>query len=538
MEKFEKWLNHPNLDEDTRAELLSIKDNPKEIQERFHKDLEFGTGGLRGIMGAGTNRMNVYTVRRASQGLADYILDKTTDGADRGVVISYDSRHNSRKFAEEVANIMANSGITAYLFSEMRPTPQLSFAIRHLGCVAGVMITASHNPPEYNGYKAYWEDGGQLIYPQDEEVITYVNRAEPLISAPPAGDIKMLGKEMDDAYLAEVWKSTGVSLDGHGLSVVYTPLHGGGNMLMPKVLATAGFTNVTVVPGQADPNPDFPTLKYPNPEDPAAFDLAIIQAAKVDADVIIATDPDADRLGVMAKNKDGEYELLSGNATGVLIANYILSSSVLPENPGIVSTVVSTRLTEKIAKAHGAAYAETLTGFKHIANQIRKWEQEGSTKFVFGFEESFGYMAGDFVRDKDGFTAAAIICQIAALSKAGNKTLFDALDNLYKKYGYHGELGRSITLPGLDGRAKINQMMDDLRNNPPKTLAGINVGNPYTPAPDVLHFTLADDSWFCMRPSGTEPKIKIYIGVAATTSEDAQNHLNSLSTALYAHLDI
>ncbi|MCL2620414.1 MAG: phospho-sugar mutase [Defluviitaleaceae bacterium] len=538
MEKFQQWLDHPTLDEDTRAELLCLSGNEKEIAERFHKDLEFGTGGLRGIMGAGTNRMNVYTVRRASQGLADYILDKTTDGAGRGVVISYDSRKDSRKFAEETANIMLKNGITAYLFEEMRPTPQLSFAIRHLGCIAGVMVTASHNPPEYNGYKAYWEDGGQLVYPQDEEVIAYVNRTEPLIPTPPAGNIKLLGKELDKAYLSTVGATIGRHTPETNLSIIYTPLHGVGNTLMPQALSNAGFTNIAVVPEQAQPDPNFTTVKSPNPEDPVAFTLALSLAQKNDADIIIATDPDADRMGIMAKNTTGEYELLSGNATGVLLTEHILSKENLPPNAGIISTVVSTRLTQEIAKAHGVAYAETLTGFKHIAAQIRKWEQETDINFIFGFEESFGYMAGDFVRDKDGISASVLICQLAARLKSQGKTLFDHLDEIYKKYGYYAELGRSIVLKGLDGRAKINQMMDDLRNNPPKTLAGIAVGEPYTPAPDVLHFTLEDGSWFCMRPSGTEPKIKIYMGVKSDTSDNAQNHLNMLSAALYTHLNI
>lgn len=538
MEKFRQWLAHPALDEDTRAELLCLSHNEKEIAERFYMDLEFGTGGLRGIVGAGTNRINIYTIRRASQGLADYILDKTTNGAERGVVISYDSRRDSRKFAEETANIMLKNGITAYLFQDMRPTPQLSFAIRHLGCIAGVMVTASHNPPEYNGYKAYWEDGGQLVYPQDKEVIAYVSHAEPLIPTPPTGNIKMLGKELDEAYLSALGTTVGCHAPNTNLSIVYTPLHGVGNTLMNQALTNAGFTNVTVVPEQAQPDPDFTTVKSPNPEDPAAFALSVALAQKNNADIIIATDPDADRMGVMVKNASGEYELLSGNATGILLTEHILSKKNLPQNPGIISTIVSTKLTKEMAKAHGAAYVETLTGFKHIASQIRKWEEETNINFIFGFEESFGYMAGDFVRDKDGISAAVLICQLASRLKTQEKTLFDHLEEIYKKYGYYAEIGRSITLKGLDGRDKINQMMKGLRNNPPKTLAGIAVQQLNTPATDVLYFTLADGSWFCMRPSGTEPKIKIYIGVKSNTQKDAQNHLNTLSAALYDHLNI
>jgi len=517
---------------------MTIKGNPTEIAERFHKDLEFGTGGLRGIMGAGTNRINPYTVRRASQGLADYILDKTTDGAKRGVVVSYDSRRYSRRFAEETANIMAKNGIKAYLFADMRPTPQLSFAIRHLGCVAGVMITASHNPPEYNGYKAYWEDGGQLVYPQDEEVIAYVNRTPPLIPAPLKGEIIMLGKELDAAYL-----SVGLGLATNpatksNLSIIYTPLHGVGNTIMLQALSNAGFDDVITVPEQASPDPNFTTIKYPNPEDPAAFALAVQLARTKDADIIIATDPDADRLGVMAKNDKCEFELLSGNAVGVLLTEFILSGGDIPPNAGIISTVVSTRLTSEIAKAHNAHYADTLTGFKHIAAQIRKWEQEGGINYIFGFEESFGYMAGDFVRDKDGISAAVLICRLAATCKAKGKTLFDALDDIYKKYGYFAELGHSITLGGLEGRAKIQQMMDDLQDNPPKTLAGVDITEKRTPAADVLYFTLADGSWFCVRPSGTEPKIKFYMGVRANSKDEADSRLKTLSQALFEHIGV
>ncbi|MCL2350139.1 MAG: phospho-sugar mutase [Defluviitaleaceae bacterium] len=560
MQSYNEWLNNPVLDADSRNELLKIKDDTKEIAERFHQNLEFGTGGLRGIIGAGTNRMNVYTVRRAGQGLAEYILaQKGGEGAKRGIVISHDNRHFSREFAIETALVMAQNGIRAYIFEDLRPTPQLSFAIRHLGCVSGVMVTASHNPPEYNGYKAYWEDGGQLVFPQDEEVIEYVNnitdpialKVMPKEDAIEKGLLTFLGKDIDEAFLAKVQtlalNKEIVAQMADDFTVVYSPLHGTGGMPVRQALLNAGFKNVHIVKEQFEPDPNFTTTKNPNPEDPAAFAMGIDLAKQVNADIIVTNDPDADRMGAMVKNAAGEYELLSGNATGAILAEYLLSckaaAGTLPKNAGIVSTYVSTRLTAEICKAYGARYTETLTGFKHIAKQILEWEQDNTTEFLFGFEESFGYMIGGFCRDKDAISASMLMCEAAAFYTSQNKTLFDALEDIFKKYGYFKELGHSVTLRGRDGAAKIRQMIADLRQNPPKCLAGIDIAEirdfaTYTPASDMLFYTLSDQSWFCVRPSGTEPKIKFYIGTKAATAKEADAQLAALSQALFAHMGL
>ena len=554
IKRYELWRDNPALDADTRAELLSIADDAGEITERFHQDLAFGTGGLRGILGAGTNRMNVYTVRRASQGLADYILENTEDGAARGVVVSHDSRRYSRQFALETALIMVQNGIKAYIFTDLRPTPQLSFAIKHLGCIAGVMITASHNPPEYNGYKAYWSDGGQFVAPQDGDVIAYVNKIDDLAGlkaaneaeAVSSGMLTILDDSIDDAYMREVMAQSINPDTIHKMSddfnIVYTPLNGAGNVPVCHALREAGFKHIHVVPEQQNPDPNFPTLKYPNPEDPDAFELGVALAKTKNADIIVATDPDADRMGAMVKNRSGEYELLSGNAAGVLIAEYILSQKQakgkLPDNSAIISTIVSTKLTQEIAAAYGAAYCEVLTGFKYIAEKIRQWEKSGEHTYAFGFEESFGYLAGsDSARDKDAISATMLICEIAAHYKSRNMTMFDAMDEIYKKYGFFKEINKSITLKGMDGLAKMQTLMSNLRKNPPKSLGGTALAEfrdfkegkvPGFPASDVLYYALADGSWFCVRPSGTEPKIKLYMGVKGNDDADAQSRIDVL----------
>ncbi|MCL2753650.1 MAG: phospho-sugar mutase [Defluviitaleaceae bacterium] len=557
LQRYEQWLDNPALGEKARDELLNIAGDDTEIAERFHKDLEFGTGGLRGIVGIGTNRMNIYTVRRAAKGLADYILASTTDGAARGIAISYDNRHFSKEFALETALVMAQNSIKAYLFSNLRPTPQLSFAVRHLRCIAGVMVTASHNPPEYNGYKAYWQDGGQLVFPKDEDVIKFVNAIDDPASilvmseeaALQAGLLKYLCGEMDEVFLEAVKKLSlnpeTITEQANDFSVVYTPLHGTGKMLMEQALLNSGFKNIYIEPQQGKPDPNFTTVKNPNPEDPAAFELALKLAYEKNADIVLATDPDADRVGCMVKNSSGEYELLSGNAAGAILADYILSQmsikGILPHNAGIISTIVSTRLTKKIAEAYEVAYGETFTGFKHIAKHILDWGN--STRFVFGFEESFGYLCGDTARDKDAIGCGVLLCEAAAFYKAQGKTLFDALDDIYKKYGYHAEYTRSITLPGIDGAAKIKQIIASLRSNPPKTLAGVDVAKiqdfvDNTPSHDMLYYTMTDNSWFCVRPSGTEPKIKIYLGAEADNTKKARHLLNALSKAVFEFMEI
>ena len=559
MRRFELWRDNPALDADTRAELLSIENDEDEVLERFHRDLAFGTGGLRGILGAGTNRMNIYTVRRASQGLADYILENTTDGAARGVVVSHDSRRYSRKFALETALIMVQNGIKAYIFEDLRPTPQLSFAIRRLGCIAGVMVTASHNPPEYNGYKAYWSDGGQFVYPQDEDVIAYVNKIDDIASlksaneeeAVKSGMLTILDSTIDDEYMAEVLAQSlnpgVIQKMADDFNIVYTPLNGAGNVPVCRALREAGFKHIHVVPQQQEPDPDFTTLKYPNPEDPDAFALGVELAKAKNADIIVATDPDADRMGAMVKNRAGEYELLSGNIAGVLLAEYILSQrqaqGCLPPNPAIISTIVSTKLTQEIAAAYGAAYFEVLTGFKHIAGKIREWDLNGEHVHVFGFEESYGYLAGSTsARDKDAISATMLICEIAACYKSRGMSILDGIDEIYKKYGYFKEVTKSVTLKGMDGLAKIQAIMANLRQNPLRTLGGQALAEfrdykdgkiPGFPTSDVLYYALADDSWFCVRPSGTEPKIKIYMGVKGRDDADAQCRLDALSAAVF-----
>jgi len=560
LDKYNEWLVSPYIDEQTKAELRSISGDEKEIDERFYKDLEFGTAGLRGVLGAGANRMNIYTVGAATQGLANYILQKHPE-AGKGTlsaVIAHDSRRMSPEFALRTALIFCANGIKAYLFESLRPTPELSFAVRHLKCSAGVVVTASHNPPEYNGYKAYWSDGGQIPYPMDEEIIKEVEKITSFnevktmerAAAEAAGLLVMVGKDVDDEFIKNV-KSQSVNPDAiqktqGGLKIVYTPLHGAGNIPVRRVLKEVGFTDVAVVPEQEAPDADFTTVEYPNPEDPKAFALALKLGKETGADLLVATDPDSDRIGVVVKH-DGEYRFLTGNMMGVLLCEYILSqkkvSGSLPANAAVISTIVSTDLTKAIAKNYGVKYFEVLTGFKYIGEKIKKFEQTGSYKFVFGFEESYGYLAGTYARDKDAVVAAMLACEMAAYYKTRGMTLWDGLNEIYAKYGYYKEAVRSVSLPGIEGLENMKRVMAALRENP---LSDIN-GAPITerrdylskeiigktgkaktdlPVSDVLYYAADDGSWLCVRPSGTEPKIKIYIGVKAGTDADAQKKID------------
>lgn len=571
-QRYLDWLNDAYFDAETKAELKAIENDDKEIQERFYKDLEFGTGGLRGIIGAGTNRMNKYTVGKATQGLANYILKQGEEDKKMGVAISYDSRHMSPEFAEQAALVLNGNGIKAYVFDELRPTPELSFAVRHLGCTAGIMVTASHNPPEYNGYKVYWADGGQVPYPRDEEIINEVNSIENYSDvktankqeAQTSGLFNIIGKEIDDEFVKNV-KAQSINSDvikqvTDTFKIVYTPLHGTGNKPVRRVLSEIGFKNVYVVPEQELPDPEFSTVSYPNPEDPKAFTLAMELAKKEQADIIVGTDPDADRVGAVVKDSSGEYIILTGNMTGVLLADYILSqkkaNGTLPKNGALVSTIVSTNMTQAIAKYYDVAMYEVLTGFKYIGEKIKEFEQTGSHTFLFGFEESYGCLSGTYARDKDAVVATMLICEMAAFYKTKGMSLYEGLQEVYKKYGYYKETVKSITLKGIEGVQKIKYIMETLRKDSPNEVSGVKVveardykasvtKNLVTgkeekielPVSDVLYYVLEDESWFCIRPSGTEPKIKVYFGVNGNTSEEADDKLNKVSSGLMSIID-
>ncbi|MCL2352566.1 MAG: phospho-sugar mutase [Firmicutes bacterium] len=555
MDEYRKWLGDGAVDGATKAELLAISGDEAEIKERFYRDLEFGTGGLRGVLGAGSNRMNVYTVRKATQGLANYILKQGEDAARMGVVIAHDCRRMSPEFCEEAALVLNGNGIRSYVFDGLRPTPLLSFAVRYLKATAGIVITASHNPPEYNGYKVYWADGGQTPYPRDEEIITEVERVTDFSHIRRAetgtpGLYMTAGPDVDDEFIRNV-KLQSIHpelIPDSPVKIVYTPLHGTGNAPVRRALREMGFKNVYVVPEQEKPDGEFPTVQYPNPEDPAAFALALGLAREKNADLAIATDPDADRVGVAVNNGRGEYVYLTGNMTGVILEEYILSqkkaAGTLPERPAIVSTIVSTNLAEDIAKAYGAAYYNVLTGFKYIGEKIKEFEEAGGPDFVFGFEESFGYLAGTHARDKDSVVAAMLVCEAAAYYASRGMTLLDALEIIRGKYGYYEELNESIALKGVEGSEEIARIMERLRDNPIREICGrkvvedrdyqrreIHRGGRTEPAvlpvSDVLYYVLEDGSWFCVRPSGTEPKIKIYYGVKAP-KEEAEEALEKL----------
>ena len=549
--QYDFWLEDAYFDDKTKEELRGIAGDEKEIEDRFYKELEFGTGGLRGVIGAGTNRMNIYTVRKATQGLANYIISQ--GGKDRGVAIAYDSRRMSPEFADEAALCLAANGIKAYVFDALRPTPELSFALRTLGCISGIVITASHNPPEYNGYKAYWEDGAQVTAPKDKEIIEEVKKVTDYhqvktmdkAKALEEGLYQVIGKEIDDAYMVELKKQIIhpeiIKEVADDIRIVYSPFHGTGNVPVRRILSELGFKHVYVVPEQELPDPDFTTLDYPNPEDPKAFILALKLAKEKNADIVLATDPDADRLGIYALDKaSGEYIPFTGNMSGMLIAEYILkertATGKMPENPALVTTIVTTNMASAIARDYNVKFIEVLTGFKYIGEQIKLFEQTGSNNYVFGLEESYGCLAGTHARDKDAVVAVMCLCEVAAWCKKNGITVWDQMLKLYEKYGYFKETQYAITLKGIDGSRQIAEMMDKLRSNPPKSFGELTVKelrdydkdvtkNMATgeetptglPKSNVLYFDLTNDSWCCARPSGTEPKIKFYMGVKGSS---------------------
>ncbi len=569
-EQFNFWLADDYFDAKTKEELLSIRNDEKEVVDRFYKDLEFGTGGLRGVIGAGTNRMNIYTVRKASQGLANYILKN--DGQDRGVAIAYDSRRMSPEFADEAALCLAANGIKTYVFDSLRPTPELSFALRTLKCMAGIVVTASHNPPEYNGYKVYWEDGAQVTPPHDVNIIGEVNaitdyhtvKTMDKKDAEAAGLYNVIGSEIDDLYMAELKKQIihpeVIKEVAEDIKIVYTPFHGTGNIPVRRILSELGFKNVYVVPEQELPDPDFTTLDYPNPEDPKAFTLALKLAKEKGADIVMATDPDADRLGIYAlDSKSGEYIPFTGNMSGMLIAEYILrerkANGTMPENPALVTTIVTTNLAKAITASYGVKEIETLTGFKYIGEQIKIFEQTGCNNYVFGLEESYGCLAGTHARDKDAVVAVMCLSEVAAWCKKNGITLWDMMIDIYEKYGYYKETQYAISKKGKEGLEEIAAMMEKLRSNPPKEFGAWKVkefrdykkdyrinyetgeeGKTGLPSSNVLYFDLSDDSWCCARPSGTEPKIKFYMGVKGTSLDDAAEKLNALTESLKSKL--
>ena len=567
LEEYKKWCESPDFDEETKKELSEIKDNEKEIEDRFYKELEFGTAGLRGVIGAGTNRMNKYTVGKATQGLANYIKEQGTQ--DKGVAISYDSRRMSKEFSLQTALILNANGIKTYLFKNLRPVPELSFAVRELKCTAGVMITASHNPPKYNGYKVYWDDGAQIVAPRDKDIIAKVRAVAEYseikeISKEEAiekGLFNIVGTEMDDKYIntlkSLILNPEIVKEQGKNLKVVYTPLHGTGNTVAERLLKEIGIQNLYVVPEQKEPDGNFPTVDYPNPEDKKAFKLALELAKKVDADVVLATDPDADRLGIYAKDtKTGEYMTYTGNMSALLIAEYRISQmkekGMLPEKGMFITTIVSSDLAKAIASNYGLECFEVLTGFKNIgAIMKREEEKTDGDKYVFGFEESYGCLIGDYARDKDGIAAVMALCEAACYYRANNETLWDQMNNIYKKYGFYKEDQVSIVLEGAEGAEKIKEMMTEMRNKDVENIGNYrvltfkDVDNDYIkdmttgaesktglPKSNVLYYQLENNAWCCVRPSGTEPKIKLYFGVKGKDEEDATNSLETLKDAM------
>jgi phosphoglucomutase len=570
MKKYEEWLEGKYFDEKTKEELQSIKGNRKEIEERFYKDLEFGTGGLRGILGAGTNRMNIYTVRKATQGLANYILKHSEEGAKKGIAIAYDSRRMSPEFADEVTRVMAANGIKGYVFKSLRPTPVLSFAVRELGCIAGIVITASHNPAEYNGYKVYWEDGAQVAYPRDVNIIDEVTKVESydqvkIISKEEAlnkGLYNIIDEQVDNRYIDELKKlviSQDVINKEKDMVIVYTPLHGTGNIPVRRILKEVGFENVYVVEEQEKPNGNFPTVSYPNPEDIKAFQLALKLGKEKNADIILATDPDADRIGILAKTNEGNYYQLTGNMIGVLLLDYIVSrkeeKGTLPKNGAIIETIVSTKMAKAIGEYYNMEVMEVLTGFKYIGELMKQFDETKSNEYLFGFEESYGCLIGTHARDKDAVVASMGICEVVAYYKAKGMTLYDALLALYEKYGYYKETLKSITLKGIEGIEKIKHILTTLRENPPKEVNGIKVleardykkeeiKNLVTnevlktnlPNSNVLYYVLEDESWFCVRPSGTEPKVKFYFGVKGTSIKDVDARIEQLELSVMANI--
>ena len=565
LNEYKKWCTSDAFDSKTKEELLKIKEDPKEIEDRFYKELEFGTAGLRGVIGAGTNRMNIYTVGKATQGLANYIISK--NGQERGVAISYDSRHMSPEFSKETALILNANGIKTYVFDSLRPVPELSFAVRELNCIAGVMITASHNPPKYNGYKVYWEDGAQIVPPVDKDIINEVKKIEDYgeikkiteEEAKEKGLYNIIGEELDEKYMSTLEKlvlNPDIIRKNKDMKIVYTPLHGTGNIPVRTILKRLGFENVYIVKEQELPDGNFPTVDYPNPEDPKAFKLALELAKKEDADIILATDPDADRLGVYAKDsKTGEYMPFTGNMSGLLIAEYELSQkqerNEIPENGVLIKTIVSSNLADSIAKYYNIELKEVLTGFKYIGEQIKQFEETGKNTYLFGFEESYGCLIGTHARDKDGIAAVMALCEAAAYYKDKGLTLWDQMIKIYEKYGYFKEDLLSITLEGSDGAKQIKEIMENLRKLLPEKIGDYKVKafrdykedkvidmiskNETTtglPNSNVLYYDLEDDAWVCVRPSGTEPKIKFYIGVKGISIDDSIEKANKLKEDL------
>lgn len=567
-EKYEEWCNNPIFDEETRAELEKMKDNEAEKEDSFYKDLEFGTAGLRGVVGIGTNRMNKYTVGKASQGLAKYIVKM--GGQERGVAIAYDSRHMSTEFSELAALILNANGIKTYIFESLRPTPELSFAVRKLGCISGIVVTASHNPPKYNGYKVYWEDGAQISEPIDGEIIAEVNSTDfadiKTISKEEAIEkslYNVIGPDFDDLYINELKKNTlnpeAIKEAADSLKIVYTPLHGTGGRLAKKLFNELGYKNVHIVKEQEEPNGDFPTVSYPNPEDPKAFEYALKLAKEVDADIVLANDPDADRIGLQVKDpKTGEYIVFNGNMIGLTIAEYLISQKrekgIMPENPALIKTIVSSNMTDRICEYYGVELFLALTGFKNIAARIRQFEKTNSNNCIMGFEESYGCLIGTHARDKDGIVAVMMLCEIAAYYKLQGLTLWDAIEQMYERYGYYREGQIPVTLEGADGAAKIQEMMKTMRNNPPETIGkykvlkimDCSVGTEKDiltgeevkidlPKSNVLRYSLENDCWCAVRPSGTEPKIKFYMGVRGDSLEGAEKDLADLTEAMRAY---
>ena len=567
-EEYQKWINSNFIDEDTKEELKKVRDDEKEIQDRFYKNLEFGTAGLRGVIGAGTNRMNKYTVSKATQGLANFIIKQ--NGQSKGVAIAYDSRHMSKEFSEIAANCLNANGIKSYVFESLRPVPELSYAVRKLGCIAGIMITASHNPPKYNGYKVYWEDGAQIVAPYDKLIIEEVNSIEDYEQAKTMdknkavelGLYNVIGKEIDDSYIEELKKlclNPEKIKQQENLKIVYTPLHGTGNLPVKRILKEIGFKNVYVVPEQEMPNGDFPTVDYPNPEDKKAFKLALDLAKKEDADLVLATDPDADRLGVYAKDtKTGKYMPFTGNMSGMLIAEYVLSQrkekGILPSNGALITTIVSTDLAKAIAKEYNLKVFEVLTGFKYIGEKIKQFEENKDYTYQFGFEESYGCLVGTHARDKDAIAAVMMLCEAAAYYKCNGITLWDQMLNIYKKYGYYKEDTVSLTFEGADGAKKIQNILNNLRENPltqienykvlefrdykEEKIKDLKTGKETKtdlPNSNVLYYVLENVCWCCIRPSGTEPKIKFYMGVKENTEEKAEEALKVMKNYLLSY---
>ena len=562
MKVYEQWCTDPYFDDETKKELLAIKDDKAEIEDRFYRQLEFGTGGLRGVIGAGTNRMNIYTVRQATQGLANYIISQ--NGQSKGVAIAYDSRIMSKEFADEAALCLNANGIKAYVFPSLRPTPELSFSVRELHCISGIVITASHNPREYNGYKVYWEDGAQITPPHDKNILAEVAKVTEFSAvktmdkdeAVKAGLYNVIGEDIDDKYMEQLKKQSIhpdiIKKMAKDIKIVYTPLHGTGNLPVRRVLKELGFEKVIVVPEQEKPDGNFPTVSYPNPESPAAWELALALAKKEDADIVLATDPDADRLGVYCKDtKTGEYVSFTGNMSGMLSAEYILrerkATGTMPENPALVETIVTTDMAKVIAADYGVKLIEVLTGFKYIGEQIRLFEKNHTYHYVFGLEESYGCLAGTYARDKDACVAVMMLCEVASYYKSQGKTLWDAMVDMYEKYGYFKEGLETLTLKGIDGAEQIQNIMTDMRNNPPKELGGYKVvavrdykedtrkdlatgevTKTGLPTSNVLYYELTDNTWCCVRPSGTEPKIKFYFGVKGTSLADAEKKLEAV----------